>query len=88
MATDTFVMDLGYVNGDILLASTPAGSRNWCLEDVYPASKLPRTFEDDDGVMEHVLLGLIAEGNGWTTVHIRRTGTAYYFHSVEVSHAN
>ena len=45
-------------------------------------------FEDANGQLEHVLIGLSANASGWTTVRMNRSGAGYNLYSVEVTKAN
>jgi hypothetical protein len=46
-----------------------------------------REFDDPEGALGHLLIGLKAEASGWTTVRLQRSGAGYHLHSVEVSGA-
>lgn len=46
-----------------------------------------RAFEDPDGGLRHVLIGVKAEAGGWTTVRLQREGSGYHLHSVAITRA-
>lgn len=39
----------------------------------------------DDGNLSHVLVGIQATAGGWITVRLRRSGSGFYLHGVEVT---
>jgi hypothetical protein len=46
-----------------------------------------REFDDPAGAPRHLLIGLKAEADGWTTVRLQRSGAGYHLHSVEITGA-
>jgi hypothetical protein len=46
-----------------------------------------REFDDPEGALRHLLIGLKAEADGWTTVRLQRSGAGYHLHSVEITAA-
>lgn len=51
------------------------------------ADSQAREFDDPEGALRRLLIGLKAEASGWTTVRLQRSGAGYHLHSVEVSGA-
>jgi hypothetical protein len=44
-----------------------------------------REFDDPEGMLRHLLIGLKAEASGWTSVRLQRSGAGYHLHSVAVT---
>jgi hypothetical protein len=46
-----------------------------------------RQFDDGEGALRHLLIGLKAEADGWTSVRLQRSGAGFHLHSVEITGA-